>query len=89
MFYTIGDLECYMKDNDLNIMIDYENELFEHPYSYILNLDKKELEIYWYERKVKSYRIRGNKIQKKWIGECESIVEKYYEEEIGGNTNER
>ncbi len=64
---TIGTLKYYRDDN-LKYMINYEEELYTEQYGYIINLDKEQLEIYWYEQLVKSYSLSN--IPKNWVKEC-------------------
>lgn len=74
---TQGNLQYYRDDN-LRYMINYESGLDQYQYQYIINLDNKQLEIYWYEMLVISYSFSN--IPKNWIEECDKNVDKCYNE---------
>ena len=73
---TIGNLQLYRDDN-LRYMINHESYLNQEKFQYIINLDNKQLEIYWYEMLVNSYSLSN--ISKNWIEECDRNVDKCYD----------
>ena len=58
-------------------MINYEKQLNEYSYQYIINLDNNKLEIYWYKVLINSYNF--NNIPANWIEECNKKVDIYYD----------